>query len=741
MPRLLYIWEYGSDLGHINSFLPIAKKLKALNWEIVCAIPQQVAGIAEAKVQIERLDADCLATPGAPILGLNSLKSESHVDMLRQLTGLRDESEFGFYLDSWLSILHKEKPDLVICDYSVVGLIAANSLQIPTIVIDQGWFVPDLSATEGKQSFSKLLYGFTSLEREQNEITRIENKESETLEFINRQLKLRELPCLEKFLDIYQSKKLILNTFHELSPLPHKQQSSFIGCFEQHSEHSDVAWPKSDCSKPNIFVYLKKNTPVLNHILSSLANNNKYSVIAYIPGINPAFLKPYLKEHITFSDSAVNLNKLLNTTNLVISNAGTGLISQSLLSGVPLIMVPQWTEQQFNAKRVQQLYAGESINYSYSEKEVAAVIERVLGNQIYLAKAREFKLNHAFANLDDIVNEITSIALRDKAKVENLEKSDDNYVVLSELDWFYLYHNELDSDLTWDNIKTHIPHAIPIQCEDFWLGIDTAAQLAKSERFLSIKQGCSLDPYLFIAEAEYPAVQQHTHWYWNTLNELTGLVFGSSDVMCWNASAIKAKPLSSASYTKNTLEMHTLLRRPEFSSFARVLSNSHLAEDNKMAFFKGYKTTLKMVDAFSGDVSRIIQYPSSTLVRRLFIHMSADQEGRNKSYYVMGARLAFVNQFIRFKKGFDSINLGNIADFVADALLYTGSKSQSPLHLDDSELNKVTKFLGDKIRNAHSKPPLLDMDTESANGFKNALQANRVNDHHLFSPYSSVAAL
>ncbi len=63
----------------------------------------------------------------------------------------------------------------------------------------------------------------------------------------------------------------------------------------------------------------------------------------------------------------VNLTELLESANLVISNAGAGLISQSLLSGIPLIMLPQWTEQQFNAKRVQQLYAGEVITYYYSE--------------------------------------------------------------------------------------------------------------------------------------------------------------------------------------------------------------------------------------------------------------------------------------------------------------------------------------------------------------------------------------
>ncbi|MEE1676083.1 glycosyltransferase [Agarivorans aestuarii] len=740
MPRLLYIWEYGSDLGHINSFLPIAKKLKELHWELIFAIPEHVAGIAAAKIQIQRLGAQCISTPGSSIIGSDSLKSSCHVDMLRQLTGLRDEQEFGFYLDSWLSTLKREKPDLVLCDYSIIGLIAANSLSIPSVVLDQGWFVPDLNATQAKQPFHKLLSGAASVENHIDDPD-IVQKENELLEIINRQLSARNLTNLKHFIDIYRCDELILNNFPELSSLEHQKVNNFIGSFKQESHNSSVEWPNPELSKPNIFVYLKRNTPVLEYVLSSLASNESYNVIAYIPGVNPAFIKRYQRDHMVFSSTAVNLPELLDTTNLVISNAGVGLINQSLLAGIPLIMLPQWTEQQFNAKRVQQLYAGEVITYYYSEKEVAATIERVLGNQIYLAKAREFKLNHKPAEITEVVSKITSLV---PSTLENSKESlnaSNNFVSLSELDWFYLIDTDIADDDTWQQIQQFVPHAKAIFYKDFWSGIDNAAKQASTERFITIKQGCKLDPYLFIAEAEYPTGQQHAHWYWNKLDKFTGLVFGSSDVTCWNTRAAKEQTFANLGYSNNPVEMHTFLRRPEFSPFAKVLSQSSQVSNAEAAFYQGYRTTLKMIDAFSGDIARIIQYPSSMLVRRLFIHMSAEYSSQNPAYYAIGARLAFVNQFIRFKKGFDLITPATTEQFISDAVEYAKLKLDSPLQLNQEQLIELSTYLGDKIRAAHQRPPLLDMDQDSASNFKKTLMANRADDHHLFSPSSITAAL
>lgn len=744
MARLLYVWEYGADLGHVSSFLPIARELRKRGWEIIFTIPPHASNAARAAELVRTQGFEQVAAPGSAVGPDSDGPVRCYAELLVTLAGLRRADEFDFMVTSWTALITSMAPDLVVADYSITGRLVATRLGIPTVVLDNGWFAPELDQVD-QINFELALYSHYDEPTHVRVRSEMEVTTRALLDRVNSVLTRHGLAPVAAMADLYRSDKLILLNYPELSPIVRADQHCFFGSLAEPSDMPVVDWPNGSIDRPKIFVYLKYSSPALVSILAALQRMTSASIVAFISGAPAQFRRGYEAPHLLLVDKPVNVPRLLTDANLVIGNAGSALTNQSLLAGVPMVLVPQWTEQQLNAKRVRQLMAGEMIDYTFNVDDAFATINRVLGNQCYLAAARAFKYRNKAVSVSELAETIVSSAGKESSAGSQRRIELEHWLRLDDYDWFYLTESDAE-DPQWQLLQRHQPTARKIIVkEGFVAAVDQAARLSSTVRFVTVRQGVELLPELFVAEGALQLHQLAAHWHWNCQDVITGLSMPSTAVVCWNGALLDDDFAGMTSPYRHLDGQKLLTSSPAFSNFAPMLTATALKEQPTAAFASGYRTMLDLIYAAGDEIANIINYPAWISVRRLFIHMSIGAHSTTGRYHLLGARAAFVNRFIRFKKDHDLVTLHSARLLLEDIVAYS-SKGTERLPVvgglpSDDLMDELLIALGDKIRKLAERTPLLDMGGDESAQMKERLLNNRKQVVHLFELYDPKAYL
>lgn len=726
MPKLLFTWEYGADLGHVSNFLPIAKHIAVQGWNVEFVIPSRVRGYERAKQLVEQNSFPCFDAPGSAVGEEVRTAINGHAQMLETLIGLRSTQEVSFFIRAWTQLLEQHRPDIVVGDYSVLSLIAARDLGIPTVSLDQGWFVPELNDDAPSVNFNQLFQSLRRSDRrfyDESQASEIAQSEQRVLTRVNRALGNGKLDVIDTFNDVYRSDLILRTNFAELSPIPHRDSSVFVGQLAPQSKAPVVEWPNSSIERAKVFVYLKAGSPVLEHIIEVLKESD-YSVVCFISGVSSAYATAQSTDSFRMLSSAVNVPYLLEAANLVISNAGAGLTAQALLAGVPLVTVPLWTEQRLNANRIFDLYAGEIIDYQYSKSEVCAVIEKVLGNQVYLARARAFKISHHYADEADIARKILDVYRPNAME----EASSSRFARLDQFEWYWLYPEGEFDHTAFEKAAQRQPLLIPFAYASLSDAVNSLAEQCEDERFVTLLSGYELEQHAVVAGCECPAHIRSSHWLWNTLVSNSGLTMPSSAMICWSRPQLTAFPL-------DEFDAEHFYSRTDCSCFSSVLTRTSVELDALGYFSQGYEQSRLLCVKLEHDISFILSSPRATLVRRLFIHMSSGQLDDLSSYQLFGARLYFVDRFIRFKNPSNAANKSDMNALLEDGLAYCRRVQGDNV----SNMSMANKVLGNKISDLVAFPPLIDMNYAESEQFAKEIIASKTLRHHLFEEYNWVA--
>jgi UDP:flavonoid glycosyltransferase YjiC (YdhE family) len=90
----------------------------------------------------------------------------------------------------------------------------------------------------------------------------------------------------------------------------------------------------------------------------------------------------------------VDLSTALPESSFVVCHAGESTVSQALLAGRPLLMMPQAAESFLMARRVRELGAGININELARPLDWPAIVRRMLEDEGYRQAAQAFAQRH-----------------------------------------------------------------------------------------------------------------------------------------------------------------------------------------------------------------------------------------------------------------------------------------------------------------------------------------------------------
>lgn len=333
MSRILLAWELGGNFGHLSRLLPLARLLCQHGHEPIFA----VRDLATASIMIGR-EFPVLQAPLPPGVDKRPVVPVSHADILAE-AGFGSKDTLGGMLHAWQGLIGLFGPDVIVAQFAPTAIVAARQASIPTVCPDTGFeSPPQVSPFPCFRPWLKVSH------------ERLLEKEANLLSIINAACNgnSRSLNAA------LRADLTLLTTLPELDHYPGRQGGRYIGPLFQVDEGEKVNW-QSERDK-RIFVYLRP-FPELPVVLNDLKNTGA-EVIAAIPGVETNVEAAFSSEYFRIIPRQGRLDALLPQADLVVSHGGHGLVSASLLQGVPSLVIPTMIEQWLTACNLEGLGAG-----------------------------------------------------------------------------------------------------------------------------------------------------------------------------------------------------------------------------------------------------------------------------------------------------------------------------------------------------------------------------------------------
>jgi UDP:flavonoid glycosyltransferase YjiC (YdhE family) len=374
MASILYSWEFGANLGHIGTFLPIAKELRdhgtTVHWAVTH--PHQAARL------LPKAGFDWLQAPTMPEQRREG-PPLSYADILLRF-GYSDSNDLLGLVVAWRELLRLTGAKVVLADHSPTAILAARTLDIPVMLFGSGFFAPPkVHPTPNMRPWSPV-----STEH-------LLATDQLVLANINAVLQDFGRPPLETVAQLFQVAEDSLLSFPELDHYPARGPARYWGMLPA-AVAADSTWPA--VPGPRVFSYLRPETPHLEAALQAL-HGLPGSVLIYAPGLPAELMQRYTAPHVAFSPVPVDLKKVARQADAGLTYASPAATVAFLMAGKPVLMIPGHLEQFLFAKRVEEMGAGLIQNPEHTPHNLAAMLRQVLAEPGFSANAGAFAAKYA----------------------------------------------------------------------------------------------------------------------------------------------------------------------------------------------------------------------------------------------------------------------------------------------------------------------------------------------------------
>lgn len=392
MASILYAWEFGANLGHIGTFLPIAKELRTRGAKVHWAVthPHQAARLLPdagfAWLQAPTMPE--LRRDGPPL---------SYADILLRYGYANGIDLLGLVV-AWRELLRLTDAQVVLADHSPTAILAARTLDIPVMLFGSGFFAPP------RVHPTPNMRPWTQVPAEQ-----LLAADSMVLASINAVLAHFGKPGLDAVARLFEVAEDSLLSFPELDHYPARGPARYWGMLPA-AVAADSTWPAA--VGPKVFAYLRPETPHVESALQALHDLHG-SVLVYAPGLPAELVRRHAAPHIAFSPVPVDLNKVARQADAGITYASPAATVAFLMAGKPVLMIPGHLEQFLFARRVEEMGAGLVQNPEQPPQHLAAMLLQVLADPGFRSNAGAFAAK--YANFDQ--NAVTTNIV---ARIEEL---------------------------------------------------------------------------------------------------------------------------------------------------------------------------------------------------------------------------------------------------------------------------------------------------------------------------------
>jgi len=375
MAHIHFAWELGAGLGHAGRLKPLAQEALSRGHRVTMGLRDLVHTDALlSDVGVPRFQAPFWLhkVHGVPNPPANL------AEILLSCGYLNANALQGLFV-GWCNMLAELKPDLVVADYSPTAVLAARSLGICSVTVGIGFFLPpDVSPMPSLRDWESIHPG------------RLVASDAQMLKAINTVLERAGAAPLERAVQALHGDVPMILTWPELdhygrSELPGGQRWWGPSMLPQAGLKPE--WPVAAGSK--VFAYLKSEHPDHELVLKALAKLGCRTV-CYLPEVASGRPPPVSDPLINYSRGPVDLGVTFADCDLCICHAGEATLAQSLVAGVPVLLLPTQSEQFLIARQVDKMGAGINAASRPRPVDYVSVIGSMLGATSHRAAAHVF---------------------------------------------------------------------------------------------------------------------------------------------------------------------------------------------------------------------------------------------------------------------------------------------------------------------------------------------------------------
>ncbi|WP_420402598.1 glycosyltransferase [Nisaea sp.] len=377
--RILFGWEFGAGLGHINRIKPIARAFRERGAEIFLALQENERADAFWNPATARLPKGYHLLP-IPNWRMptdpkaRQVPTHSFADVLT-LIGYGNEAGFATRLEAWCGLLAAVQPDLVIGDFSPTLNIAARR-RVPSLTIGNGYTMPP-----GGREMPPIRPWQSKLE------TFSKEHETRLLEIINKVLRLRGEEQLVFLSDAFHGDRSFPLTLPIVDPYAESRSEGTLPPFNMPTGIRPL--PLEQRAEDGVFFYMPRSHPSLRTVIDALSRS-KLNVRAYISGLGPQQAAQQSTATFRVSPDPLPFNEIMPKARLLVHHGGLSTAVAGAMAGTPQAIVPWNLEHLVTARRIESLGAIQVVNNPEKEfpgKALSQLLVRMARDDQLAAKA------------------------------------------------------------------------------------------------------------------------------------------------------------------------------------------------------------------------------------------------------------------------------------------------------------------------------------------------------------------
>lgn len=368
--RVLYAWELGANAGHLERGLAVAEALRTQGVDVVFA----VRNLDLARRLLASRGFHYVGCPSAPPRPPQRAPV-NYSDLLLEC-GFDDAPGLSARVHAWSELFQWMKPDLAVLDYAPTAQLAAYASGLPSVLVGSGFYIPP--GTNPLPSIQP---------RKQITDHQLIAADQQLLQQVNHVAHELGASPLTQIDELFARSPQIVTTFPELDPYARRARGEHVGPVERATSHARTEWRTAGAIR--VFAYLR---PIVKHMDALFGALNACGVEAKcaLPGVPMAAVRKYQNARVEIFTAPVELGSLLREADVVVSYGSAGLIAQSLLAGVPLLLLCDALEQINNSLRVVELGAGIAVIENRTVATLTEALRKLSSQASYRTAARTF---------------------------------------------------------------------------------------------------------------------------------------------------------------------------------------------------------------------------------------------------------------------------------------------------------------------------------------------------------------
>jgi UDP:flavonoid glycosyltransferase YjiC (YdhE family) len=377
MARIVIAWELGAGSGHLDLLFAVSRHLATRGHEIslVSCHPRAAhrlfhpLGIAVYPAPLRRV-------------ALGKVRAtDSYAQMLLD-TGYADSVGLAATLRAWRDGFARLQPDLVIADFAPTAMLAARHLGVKVAAVGQGYTLPPATRP--------LPFARPWEPAPRERLVLLDAAATASINAALIDLAGPRTPRLSGLADLFDVENSFLCTFPELDHYPDRGDAAYFGPIYVDTRGVAPRWP--DVPGPRIFAYANSRHPTFAAMLSALTQSG-YATVLHASGLTPSQAASASASTVQVSAEPIRLRDALAACDAVVCQ-GIGTASAALVAGKPVLLMPEYLEQEMTLHCVDRQKLGVGVSRWASVETVLSALRFVLNNPVCRSRAADFATHY-----------------------------------------------------------------------------------------------------------------------------------------------------------------------------------------------------------------------------------------------------------------------------------------------------------------------------------------------------------